>query len=266
MQIQQAAVAATTISYSRVSTWLRCPRRYRFRYVDQAEEERTSAALILGSAIHEAVEVFFNGLKSGNPPVEDEVFAAFDLAFTDSANLAEELGAPVDWGKSSFDEQADKGTEMLRVFLADVDRDIEVIGVEQSFEFELAPGLNVAGVIDLILRDSDRIRVVDVKTSASSYGQDKLLYDLQPTVYMLAAERMFNAPAKVDFEYWVLTKSKQPALKIHPVVRAEADRLELVEAFQEVRAADASGVFPRIRGWQCATCEHRDRCGKGACP
>lgn len=248
------------VSFSRVSTWLQCPRRYRYRYVDEAEEEITSASLLLGSAIHEAVELFMKALKAGQPASEDEVIRAFDLAFTDSAKIAEELDAPVDWGKSSFGEQAAKGVDMLRIFLAEVDRSVQVVAVEQEFKVELAPGLIISGVIDLILQEGSRIRVVDLKTSATAYGQDRLEFDLQPTTYIAAAERMFDAAGCVDFEYWVLTKTKSPAFKIYPVVRCAADRDELVEVFCEVKAADALGVFPRIRGWQCFGCGHRGRC------
>lgn len=252
--------APTVSSFTRVNAWLTCPRRFKYRYIDEADEERTSAALILGSAVHEAVELFMKGLKDGQPATEDEVLGAFDLAFTDAANLAEEMDVPVNWGKSGFHDQAEKGAEMLRVFLDKVDRDINVIAVEQAFEIELEPGRNVSGYIDLILQDKERILVVDIKTSSSSYGKDRLDYDLQPTTYVAAAEQMYDAEGKVDFEYWVLTKTKKPAFRIYPVVRDEQDRNELIEAFHEVEAASIFGVFPRMRGWMCFGCEFRDRC------
>ena len=56
------------ISYSAISTYQRCPLSYYFRYVTGLPEERISAALIFGGAIHASVEHHFRELLAGNPP------------------------------------------------------------------------------------------------------------------------------------------------------------------------------------------------------
>ncbi len=89
---------ATRTSYSRLSTWLRCPRKFQFRYVEEVPEEVTPVSLLFGVAIHEAVELFLAGLKDGNPPLPDEVHGAFDRAFNDGVALATEMNTPMDWG------------------------------------------------------------------------------------------------------------------------------------------------------------------------
>lgn len=46
-------------SYSRVSTWLQCPRKYRYRYVDEVETDRDTdpqSPLLTGTMLHRAVE------------------------------------------------------------------------------------------------------------------------------------------------------------------------------------------------------------------
>ena len=43
------------LSHSQISTYLTCPLRYKFHYVDTIPPEFTAAALVFGQAIHEAV-------------------------------------------------------------------------------------------------------------------------------------------------------------------------------------------------------------------
>ncbi|MCC6575140.1 MAG: PD-(D/E)XK nuclease family protein [Planctomycetes bacterium] len=253
----------TRTSYSRLSTWLRCPRKYRYRYVEQVEDERTAPALIFGTAIHEACEVFFRSLPSGNPVSLDEMLGVFTRALTDNAALAEEQGAPVAWDGGSLKEMLAKGEAMLAVFHQQVDRNIKVVGTEVEFEVELSPGHFVQGVIDLILDDGGgHYRVVDLKTAATSFAEDRIQHDMQPTVYIAAAERIFQAPGQINFEFWLLMKTKTPALKILPVVRDERDRAELIQSINEVEEACIRGVYPRIRGHHCFGCEYADRCNR----
>lgn len=253
---------ATKTSYTRLSTWLRCPRKYRLKYLDDAVEERTSPALIFGAAVHEAAEAYFLGVRDGVIPGADEVIGIFDRAFDDSVELGEEMGVPVDWGKMKQDELRDRGHASLGKFLEKVEKDITVLDVERRFEFEIEPGRFVEGVLDLILQGESGVRVVDIKTASSSLGPDKLNFDAQPTVYLLAAEELYGQPA--SFEFWALIKTKTPRFTVYPVHRNDADRAELLDAIREVEAATALGVFPRRRDWQCTGCEFRDRCkGEG---
>lgn len=251
----------TRTSYSKLSTWLRCPRKYKHRYIDDAPEETTPVSLVFGTAIHEACEVFLTALKDGQPPISEEVYGAFHRAFTDSVKLAADMAVPMDWGNSSCEAMLEKGEALVATFLAEVDRSIRVVATEVSFQFEIAPGRVVDGVIDLILDDGKgRFRVVDLKTAASTYGQDRMDHDIQPTVYIAAVEHLYAAPGSVNFEYWLLLKTKKPQFKILPVVRDARDRAELVETIDEVENACLRGVFPRIRGFMCAGCEYKGRC------
>lgn len=257
---------ATRTSYSRLSTWLNCPRKYRLRYVDDAAEEVTPVSLIFGTAVHEACETFFNALKAGKAPVDDEVFGAFQRALSDSVKLAEEMNVPVEWGKTSHVEMLAKGEAMIATFLAEVDRTIRVVATEFEFQFEIAPGRLVDGVIDLILDEgNDRYRVVDVKTAASTYSLDRIENDLQPTLYIAAAEHLLAAPGRVDFEYWVLLKTKQPQFKILPAVRDANDRTELIETIDDIETARSHGVYPRIRSFMCNGCEYATHCRGERC-
>ena len=249
------------MSPSRLTSYLGCPRKYRYRYKDKAAEERTPIALLFGSAVHEAAESWFKAFNATRMSLAD-VKAEFLRAFTDLVRLAAERDKPVDWGKDDRASLETMGQSMMEVLVNQTkDKSLKVYGTEVPFEIELIEGNTVRGFIDLILDDGEgRYIVVDLKTSAKAYGPDKLLYDHQPTIYIAAAERMLNATGKVSFEYWILSKTKAPTLRVLPAHRDERDRLELMETLRDVQAAIIADVFPRHRSFMCKGCQFADRC------
>ena len=54
-----------TFSYSQVSQYLRCPRSYRFRYLDGWREKDSRAALCFGRCFEKAIAAIFEGEDAG---------------------------------------------------------------------------------------------------------------------------------------------------------------------------------------------------------
>jgi hypothetical protein len=48
-----------TYSYTQISQYLSCPRRYRHRYLDGWQEKDTRAAMLFGRAFEQALAPFF---------------------------------------------------------------------------------------------------------------------------------------------------------------------------------------------------------------
>src|SRR5688500_6522793 len=66
------------VSWSAISTYLQCPLRYRFRYVDHLPEEFLNGTLIFGQAIHAALETYFRfQLTTGHHLGLDPLLAAY---------------------------------------------------------------------------------------------------------------------------------------------------------------------------------------------
>ncbi|MCX7406595.1 MAG: PD-(D/E)XK nuclease family protein [Planctomycetales bacterium] len=59
-EISETLTGRSYLSWSAISTYLRCPLKYEFHYLDQFPEEFVSSNLIFGSAIHSALEAYFN--------------------------------------------------------------------------------------------------------------------------------------------------------------------------------------------------------------
>ena len=54
-----------TFSYSQISQFLRCPRSYRFRYLDGWREKESRAAMCFGRAFEKALAAFFDHEDAG---------------------------------------------------------------------------------------------------------------------------------------------------------------------------------------------------------
>ncbi len=54
-------------SYTQISQYLTCPRRYRHRYLDGWREKDTRAAMLFGRAFESALAAFFSAVKIRQP-------------------------------------------------------------------------------------------------------------------------------------------------------------------------------------------------------
>ena len=51
------------ISYSQLNSWLLCPQRYFYQYVENRPFERISSSLFMGTGIHTAIERFYRTMN-----------------------------------------------------------------------------------------------------------------------------------------------------------------------------------------------------------
>jgi CRISPR/Cas system-associated exonuclease Cas4 (RecB family) len=99
--------AAMVYSYTQISQYLRCPRSYRYRYLDGWREKDTRAAMIFGRCFEKALAAYFCQ--------EDGAAALFREwgAYRD---------APLEYGKGeSWDKLIHQGVHLLQMF-AQADR------------------------------------------------------------------------------------------------------------------------------------------------
>ena len=69
------------LSYSQINTYLTCPLKYKFHYIDQIEPPFVSSALVFGSCIHEAVAAFYQSCLEGDPLSPSQVHDVYRQAW-----------------------------------------------------------------------------------------------------------------------------------------------------------------------------------------
>ena len=66
-QAAQNLIGRPYLSWSAVSTFMQCPLKFKFRYLESLPEATLSSSLLFGSGIHQALEEFFRAELAGGP-------------------------------------------------------------------------------------------------------------------------------------------------------------------------------------------------------
>lgn len=265
----QAAVAelpAQRVSFSELSTYLRCPRSHRFKYIDHLEPAHRPGVLVFGGAVHEALAVFYSAFRDGRPePPVKQLQEAF------SESWLRELNQPVPVLLDGQDAESlmTAGQIMLAMFVEKVARPHRVLAVEERFTVDIydpATGEvlpeQLVGVIDAVTEDeAGRIHLLEHKTAARRWPETRLANDLQISAYHFAAGELGLADAQVDVQ--VLLKLKKPALEIYSPPRTKRDHLDFLAVAAGVLKAINAGADHPIRDWHCKSCPFAARCTLG---
>jgi hypothetical protein len=207
MTDRSAGSKARELSYSQLSTWLRCRRAWAYAYGLRAKPKESVEALEIGTAVHMALEAFFRGQDAAL--ALDQWYEAYlanpPLGGLDFSSKAKQLrdNAEVIYGRV----RADVDSRGL-VVLADAEGTPYV-------EYELSAPLEgwdrAVGYTDVILYDpkNETVWLADWKTRGYFAGYDSTAYDLQGMMYQYMA-RLEGIPAVGVITYQV--SSKPPVL------------------------------------------------------
>ena len=251
------------VSVSQINTYLMCPEKYRHTYVVGTPPSHRPAALSFGSAIHHALAVFYGFLKAhGKKPSSGRVQAAFsdrwEVELRDSLPIqyksGEDAGKVKDLGISMLARLHEGG------FVPD-----KVVAVEQPFSVAIPdPDTGrvleeaLVGAIDLLAEHQGRTVIVEHKTAARRFAQDRLQYDHQPTAYQFAARELGIRNPGLAFQ--VLLKTRSPQVEFTTVTRSQDQEEEMLSTYTQVLKAVTQGIFWKNRGWMCGDCQYRYRC------
>ena len=151
-------------SYSAFNTYLTCPMRYYFRYIEHAEVERTSVSIPFGRAFHAVLSE--RAMKGGEYTVEDakEDFAVY---FRGETEVSENLTYKPEQDYWFWNQ---RGCDMLDVALAEWPDDYTVKSVAEAFSVNM-PGLSkpLVGEFDLVVTDGGDETISDWKTASMKW-------------------------------------------------------------------------------------------------
>ena len=171
---------------SRLLTWLDCPRRYRFTYVDRPSPPKGPpwAHNAIGAATHLALARWWELVPARRTP--DAARALLDDAWTsdgfeDAAQAQRWRGYAGDW---------------VARYAAALDPSAEPRGTERTVSCT-TPTLAVSGRVDRVDQRGDELVVVDYKTGRSVPTEDDARGSLALALYVLGTRRTFRAPCSL---------------------------------------------------------------------
>lgn len=241
-------------SASQLGCYARCPRQYRFKYIEQLPAERFSTNLALGSAVGSAIAWWFDVQRAGETPDTEEAVRIL------RADLSAATARPdVDWDDETPESLAARGEALLRLFLAQFG-DLPVLRTEERVELpivdpstgEVMPR-KLLGYLDFTLVDG---ACVELKTAAKSYSAS----DMQRNLQFAAYKAVVRARGAGGIRLVVLVKTKVPKVQDVELQADEPSVRWFMAAASDIERAIASGHYPPAPGMACSMCDYGRAC------
>ena len=243
-------------SYSALQCYLTCPLKYKFRYIDNAEPERTGSCFPFGRAFHSALS---ERARIGRDMSVREVVDVFEDFFKAETETTPNLTYKPN---ESYDSLMDTGIRMLEVACDNWQDDFAVQSVAETFSVSV-PGLSkpLIGEFDLVVTDGQDNCICDIKTAACKWPVGKADKDPQATAFCYAFKQKYGE--KPLFRFDVYTKAKSPTVNNYYTLRTDNELDRFVSLANGIEKSVNSGNFyPNESGFGCGECAYRDRCKK----
>lgn len=230
------------LSKSKVNTYLKCPKEFKFQYIDEIEVP-PNKYMTLGSDVHLVAERFADkfGDDLDNVNIENEL-----LKIAHEEDIGYDLVEHIDNLGSFFRE----------VF---IENDYKLFSQE---EYLLDKHNRFSGICDIILEDSDgKLVVIDYKTSKSSSFSK---YRLELCYYKLLVENVYHKPVSSVGVFF----TKNGRLRLLDVSSdinkrkylSYSEIEEAVETLHEVRRKINNKEFPAKKQFLCKYCTYKHLC------
>lgn len=235
------------ISYSRCSTYQRCPHQYKLQYIDRIAPPR-AIELEFGSAVHAALKFMYDPAHIALPSLDD-VVNAFARAWQEIP--ADEEGE----ARGIYFEQ---GVLLLRRYYekhAQREEGRFTAATEQFFNIPFDDEHTLTGRIDRVdVLPDNEVEVIDYKTSRRMPPQPIMEKDAQLAIYRMAADVLYPGRKVTTTLLYVYHDCE---------MRTAQTEEFLIEKQEEIRDAIAGiqgGKFdPRV-GSHCDWCGYQAHC------
>jgi PD-(D/E)XK nuclease superfamily len=238
-----------TYSYTQISQYLRCPRSYRYRYLDGWREKDTRAAMVFGHCFETALGAYFSG--------EDPTAVLFKEwgAFRD---------APFEYRKGdSWDRLVHQGVHLLQRFAQD-DR-VQVPNPRENLQVKMLrslPGNNeFVSYIDALGTLDGKQCLIDWKTTTSRYSEEPdSLLTLDPQLMCYSWISGIPEVALIMF-----VRKHHPEIQYLKASISQEQRREFGRLVEATVGQVEAGQFPSHSGIRfpqngCVSCPHLGLC------
>lgn len=241
-----------------LTTWLDCPRRYRFTYLDRPRPAKGApwAHNSLGAAVHNALRDWWElPFAERRPTAAAGLVAAkwVSEGWRDERQQAEWRDLAIGW---------------VGDYLASVDPHDEPIGIERTVALRTTK-LALSGRIDRLDERADGLAVVDYKTGRWVPGTDEARSSMALAIYAAAAASTLRRPCTtVELHHLptgtiTIWEHTEQSLQ-RQLSRAEAIAEEVVAARAALTASgDGDELFPTNATPLCSWCDFRVSCPAG---
>jgi len=236
-------------SHTQISQYLRCPRSYRYRYLDGWREKDTRAAMVFGRCFETALGAYFQGEDCAAVLFKEwNVFR--DTAFQYSKG-------------ESWDRMLHQGAHLLQRFAQD--NHIRIPhpknNLQVTFTRNLKGGNDFVSYMDAIGELDGQRCLIDWKTTGSRYTEDpEGLLSLDPQ--LICYSWISGIP---DVAFVVFVRKHLPEIQYLKATISEDQRQDFGRLIEATVGQLESGQFPSHSGIRfpqngCLSCPHLGLC------
>ena len=233
------------ISYSALETFITCPAKYKFQYIERIKTPKSKEA-VFGSLIHEALKMFHEPTRP--TPLSEEDLLKY---FTDK------------WDPGVYEDSREEvfafhqAVQILKNYhLQNSSLKFNIINLETSFEAPILEGREfhqITGRIDRIDKLEDNaFEIIDYKTSKKMPGQKQVDDNLQLSVYYLGLINRWpsfqkeNRPVKLSL-YFLKHGEKISTTRSNQQINETKERV--LSIINEIRKSDFSPRLNPLCDW-----------------
>jgi len=207
------------ISYSQLSMFSECPKRWKLNYIDKLRVFESNIYLVFGTAMHEVIQTWL------------EVMYHDSIKNADKLNLEQRLHDKLIEGFKARKEEEGKDPctkEQLKEFFQDgceildfvkkhradyfSKRGYKLIGCEVPIDVDLRKNVKMVGYLDIVILDeiSNTLKIYDIKTSTQGWNKWQKKDEnktQQLLLYKQFYSKQYNHPIdKIEVEYFIVKR------------------------------------------------------------
>ncbi len=249
-------------SHSRLETFEQCPRKYKFRYIENIRTDREGIEAFVGKRVHEALEKLYKDLKLTKVNTLAELLAFYETEWEKNwhANIA--------ITRTGFNpgHYFAMGKECLTLYYKRFHpfNQGKTLGLEERIEIKLPDGektYTIQGYIDRLswVPDTETYEIHDYKTSSSLPTQADVDEDRQLALYHLGLLQRWPDAKKVKL-VWHYLQADRDLVSERSSTDLKALQEEVLGVIHAIEKESQSGQWDVRKSALCDWCEYKTIC------
>ncbi|MFA5975791.1 MAG: PD-(D/E)XK nuclease family protein [Elusimicrobiota bacterium] len=249
-------------SNSRIETFEKCPRKYKFRYVDNLRTDTEGVEAFVGKRVHEALEKLYRDLKYARLNTLDEVLQFYEQNWEKNwhgkIQVVRSEISPGDYFKL--------GRQCLTDYYKHYHpfNQGKTIGLEERIELKLTEGAktySVQGYIDRLtwVPETETYEIHDYKTGANVPTQKEADEDRQLALYQLGIMQRWPDAKRIKLIWHYLATDKEIASSRQAADLKELES-EVIGVIRQIEQETTVGRWETHISRLCEWCEYKPIC------
>ncbi len=258
-------------STSQVQTYIQCPLKYRYKYVDKipVEEFIETADIILWKIVHSSLEKLYKDINNMKTPSKEDILVYYQWLRSEKEQEAKDrCWEIVIHGEYTLQDYKARWESYLRKYYDKHSpfEDIKVIDTELNFVFELEDNISFQGIIDRLDKVWDTFIISDYKTNKRLPTEEKDWYIEQLTLYGIGIQQKYgkyfnNLKARLYFLHFDIEDERELTQdRLDQVLEKYKTIIKEIEKKKELFSLGNKKIFEAKQGALCRFCDYQTIC------